>query len=142
MLPQDDLASLLASLLDTESTPGRRALLGALRGLFSQPTDEQLAEALRDLADDIAELPLPGRPCSDDECDGRLKVLNTRTVGSFRVQYYGCNKCGERPEKNQRSVPHSVANRPADAVVPRGDRRENEEGLILWRGNSDEQRIL
>ena len=41
----------------------------------------------------------PGSPCP---CGHYLCVVNTKIEGGKRTQYFGCRKCGYRPEDNKR----------------------------------------
>lgn len=56
---------------------------------------------------------LVGTPCPRSNCDGTLKCVKSvpTSDGKYMQRYYGCNKCGCRPEDNKRIIPMQYSGR-------------------------------
>ena len=82
------------------------------------------------------------RPTTGDVCpqcqSARLQVLNSIVVSESRVRYFGCRRCGFRPEQNVVTVPLTDApkripldiatcsNSKAAPSTPSGDNRNSD----------------
>lgn len=42
-------------------------------------------------------------------CGDVLVVVNSKIQGEFRIRFYGCRRCGHRPDENKQVVPLEYA---------------------------------